>query len=464
MTKMRFWFTALFLACSGLFITAGIVCAQGDAEQTTTDSQLDQLTNKLWEDSSFLFKTVLYGTLLEPSDSTQNPNNDFLEIPKYSATLELRPDMTINLDPLTLVAKPRFSLQAQQWADGSRDGETETKKDLYLNEGLANLRLVDELFVSYGRENLQWGPSFLLSPSNPFFRDNGRANPKKEVPGMEFARLVWVPASSWTVSLIANTGEGRQQFIAQEFQKAYAVKLDYTGYQRYASLIGSHREDEVNAVGAFAGWTASDALLVYGEGSVTEGSAALYPLEMTATPSGFPLPRPVVLLRPTKEHEESLEPLALLGAAYTLEAGPTLTAEYVYNSAGYDDQEAELYLNAREMAAYGFSSFTGPFTDPIHSLSERGLSKTLDTGLRLLRKNYIMLQYQDQQILGDINVILRYTYNLDDDSSIASPIIEYEFQDHTQFFLVGSKSFGSDNTEFRSLVDYSLMFGLEYIF
>jgi hypothetical protein len=46
------------------------------------------------------------------------------------------------------------------------------------------------LYLSYGRENLQWGPSYLFSPSNPFFHDNGRSNPKKEIPGMDFARLV----------------------------------------------------------------------------------------------------------------------------------------------------------------------------------------------------------------------------------------------------------------------------------
>jgi hypothetical protein len=33
----------------------------------------------------------------------------------------------------------------------------------------ARLRLTECLFVSYGRENLQWGPSALFSPSNPFF-------------------------------------------------------------------------------------------------------------------------------------------------------------------------------------------------------------------------------------------------------------------------------------------------------
>ena len=66
----------------------------------------------------------------------------------------------------------------------------------------------ENLFVSYGRENLQWGPSFLFSPSNPFFQDNGRRNTYLEVPGMDFGRLVFIPASAWAISFIANTGEG----------------------------------------------------------------------------------------------------------------------------------------------------------------------------------------------------------------------------------------------------------------
>ena len=49
---------------------------------------------------------------------------------------------------------------------------------------------------------------YLFSPSNPFFQDNGRRNTFLEVPGMDFGRLVWIPAAAWSFSFIANTDPG----------------------------------------------------------------------------------------------------------------------------------------------------------------------------------------------------------------------------------------------------------------
>ena len=124
---------------------------------------------------------------------------------------------------------------------------------------------------------MQWGPSFLYSPSNPFFFDNGRSNPYMEVAGMDFARLVVVPHMLWTASFIANTDQGRNTLISTDpFKETYAVKIDYTGNQNYASLIVSQKDDK-NTVGYFGGWTVTDALLLYSEGSMRQGSDALYP-------------------------------------------------------------------------------------------------------------------------------------------------------------------------------------------
>jgi len=270
-----------------------------------------------------------------PNDSTENPNNDFLEIPRYSLELEPRPDFFLDFRKIKLLVKPRLNLKWERWEDGSRSGDTDADSDLFINEWLVSLRLIKDLFASYGRENLQWGPSYLISPSNPFFRDNGLSNPKREVPGMDFARLVWVPGSAWGFSLIANVDKGRQEFISDDFEPTYALKADYITYRKYLSLIASYRENDRGHLGAYAGWTVSNALLLYGEGTVSQGTNALYPVADPAAPFG-------IRMSPTREDETSLEGVLLLGGSYTLEAGPTLTAEYVFNSEGYTDSEAEL--------------------------------------------------------------------------------------------------------------------------
>jgi len=438
--------------------------------------EFEGFVSELKDGFGYVVKVLPFGTTQLPTrDSTQNPNNDFLKIPRYTGNLHLRPDFYLRYRGLRFMAKPRLEAQWRQWDEGDFAGETDTEVDTFVNEWLVSANLPGGFFVSYGRENLQWGPSYLLSPSNPFFRDNGRANPYREVPGSDFARVVWVPSSGWSFSFIANVDEGRQEFISEdfslppvvadfiedrlditprEFEPTYALKVDYTTYRKYLSVIASYREHDRGHLGAFGGWTVSDGLLLYGEGSVSQGTDALYPVEVLTTPMGSAL-----AFSPIEDDEESLEALMLVGASYTFELGPTITAEYVVNTAGYNDKEADRYLELRRRASQAFL-----LPDPIQSISEFRLAQALDPGLRLLRKNYLLLQYAHTQIWNVLSFILRYTVNLDDHGSQIRPMVQVDVGDHTQFFMVGAMNLGPKDTEFRSLVDYGWMIGFEFTF
>ena len=425
---------------------------------STTDnsrSHLNQVIAIVSEGFGYTFKTLAYGVTHKPSDFDLNPNNDFLQIPHYTAGVELRPDFTFSFKNLNLVVKPRLLADWSKWEDGAMEGESDTDDDIHINEWLARLRLFNGMYLSYGRENLQWGPSYFISPSNPFFRDNGQANPKQEVAGQDFARLIWVFNPSWTCSLIANTDEGRQNYI-HGFDPAYALKIDFTGYRKYFSLIGSVREHEKIRFGAFAGWTVTDASLIYAEaGDIGHGTEALYPytVEDPSVPYGF------IGMRPDKEDANQLEGTFLIGTSYTLYSGPTLTAEYIFNSPGYNDEQADLYY---QMLGQASESFFMP--EPVASVAKYTLSYALDPKLRLLRRNYLMIQYLHTNIRDDLNLTLRYVYNIDDNSSRAHAIVEYDVGDRSQLFFIGGHNFGSDNAEFTMIEDYSCMAGVEFTF
>jgi hypothetical protein len=53
---------------------------------------------------------------------------------------------------------------------------------------------------------------------------------------------------------------------------------------------------------------------------------------------------------------------------------------------------------------------------------------------------------------------------LDDYSSQLIPLAEMDLSDHTQLFVIGGVSLGPQDREFTSLLDYTVMFGLEYTF
>ena len=453
--KNNFFFVILFiLLCLLWKHSFATVTKESTGESVQPEGEKSQ-SSKLWEELSdgfeYSVRILASGTCQDPANSSQNPDNDFFQIPRYLADLELRPDFYLNFRLLELSAKPRVSLEWRGWEEGDREGETDWDDEFFVNEWLARIRMTENLFISYGRGNLQWGPSYLFSPSNPFFRDNGRSNPKREVPGMDFARLVWLPAMSWTLSVIANLDKGRQEFQFIEFEKTYALKLDYAGQEAYAGLILSRKENDRDRLGAFGGWTATDALLLYGEGTISKGTDALYP-EKANNPFG-------ASMEAIDDEGSSLKGIVLIGGSYTLEMGPTLTMEYVYNSPGYSNGEAKDYYSLRKNASDAFD-LTGPISD----LSRLTLSQTAAPGLRFLRRNYVMFQYNHNDIRDVLNLTFRWTQNIDDGSGQFISIVEYFVGEHTQLFSIGTINSGAGDTEFGSILNYQWMIGLEYTF
>jgi hypothetical protein len=357
---------------------------------------------ELRDDFDWRFKAVGFGVIQQPEDSSLNPGN-LLQVPHYETELDLRPDFSLKFRQVELSVKPRLELKWMGWEDGTVDGKTDTDGDLFINEWLARFMVTEKLFVSYGRENLQWGPSFLISPSNPFTQDNGKNNPERELSGLDYARAIWIPDPSWTVSFIANTNEGRKKFL-DGFKRAHALKLDYTGNKKYFSLIPCFNESGNFALGSLGGWSASDAWLIYAEGSIKDSQGTSI----------------------------------LVGQSYTLEIGPTLTFEYYHNARGCTESSIQDC----------FPRFGG------HSNRDD----------LLFRDNYIMLQFMNTRIKNLLNVILRWIWDMDDGSSRSVAIVEYELGNHVKLFTTGDCFFGNKESEFGSLMNYSLMIGAEYNF
>jgi hypothetical protein len=407
------------------------------------------ITQKFKEGFSADLRILTYGIVQEPAKSSQNPDNNFLQIPHYTANLEIRPDFRLDLNFLELMAKPRAKLEFRIWEEGLLSGDTQWKADSYVNEWLVRVKARENLFVSYGRENLQWGPSFLFSPSNPFFRDNGRSNPYVEVQGMEFGRLVFIPHSLWTMSFIVNTDEGRNILLGPDpFEKTYAFKVDYTGREYYASLIFSQK-DYKKTLGFFGGWTISDAVLLYGEGSLAQESNALY-AQKDMSPLGASMQK-------IHQDDPDIKPIILIGSSYTLETSGTFSLEYAHNAPGYNSDEAEIYYALRRSGATAFN--LGGMAGALGLMT---LGQTINPGLRFLRKNYAMLQYSQSNIKNKIDLTLRWTQNLDDGSGQFLTLVSYSLGNHLELFSSGIVNAGAENTEFSSILNYQLMFGLKY--
>lgn len=362
--------------------------------------------------AGFYSRINVFGFVLrqEPADTLVNFVN-VLSVPRSQAELDVRPDFNLKFRQFEFDLKPRAQWSRTQtiYIDWLQFDAHEDRA--YINEASIRYRLGDRLILSYGRENLQWGPSALLSPSNPFNASNGRNNPNLELPGLDYARAVYVISPAWTVSLIHNTGRGRLDPL-NHYRKASAAKIDYTADGHFMSLVLSHAQGDGKRAGAFAGWDVSDAFSVHAEGSVGQ------------RPDGWP----------TGKHDRQL----LLGATYTFEKGANLSAEVFYRDDGCAGLPIQVCLIAR-----------GALVDPVRPL---------------IRRRYAMLQYADTKIGGKLNLALRMVRNLDDQSSQTLLNLEYEVDDHWQLYAIPTFYRGRQDSEFGSLLHRSLFIGASYTF
>jgi len=428
---------------AGILVLALLTAAPTPAGAGATETEPPPLAGLLADRGRATLRLLGDHRYQRPSLGGLNPDNRVFDLPRQVTEAEARLDLGLNLDRLSLSARPRARWTREQWQDGPEAGRSETAVDVFLLEGLARLRVLDELFISFGRENLQWGPGQFLNPSNPFFAENGRENPVREIPGRDFFRAVFLPSSVWTVSWITDTGPGERDPGGQDWHPSHALKVEAVGREASGGALVHGGPGAETSLRAFGQWTASDALLLYGEASASRGTAVLYPVADPG-PLGGHL---------EAAHRDSAEvfAVALAGAAYTLALGPTLSLEGVWNGEGYGDGQAELFFDlahrAGGLAAQGFSvpRVAGPSS----------------LGLRLLRRRYLFAQYLQTEIADRLMVTLRWAQNLDDGSALATGFGEWSLSDRWRLFAVGGAGTGGNRDEFGSAVRYSLSLGLE---
>ena len=90
-----------------LIVLAGMVSwpemAMADEDNNTNLAWI----KKIWaQHFSFDLRMLTYDTIQAPANSSQNPENNFLRIPRYSADLEIRPYLRFTLDRLELSVNP----------------------------------------------------------------------------------------------------------------------------------------------------------------------------------------------------------------------------------------------------------------------------------------------------------------------------------------------------------------------
>jgi hypothetical protein len=269
----------------------------------------------------------VYGnSMVLRDDSVLNPYNQIARLPQRSDVAELRFGFKAESETVRLTARGIGSTREMRNAFGQR-----SHSEGYLSLWQLRVRAAESWNVAAGRDVLNWGAGQFRSPSSPFYFDNGRTDPMRELVGMDVAKVSWTPdmQNGTTLARIVRSGYGAAQPDA--WRNSWLLKSDRrSGDVAYGAVAA-----KAPHLGAFYGahgqYTMSDELMLYGEFGSSVLPVVLGSPEDAAQPYQIQSPSP-------------RGNAALVGSSYTFESGQSLMLEYLHDGHGYTRAQEEAYF------------------------------------------------------------------------------------------------------------------------
>ncbi len=353
-------------------------------------------------------------------DSVLNPDNQIAHIAQRSVVAEARFNFKAENETVRFTARPIVSV---------RDTNLQRSDESYVSQWQLRVRAAEGWNVAVGREVMNWGAAQFRSPSSPFYFDNGRGDPMRELVGMDNIKLTWTPdmQSSATLARIVRSGYGASQ--PDQWRDSWLVKLDQRGSEWAYGVVAVKAPELPAFYGANGQYTWSDTLLLYGELGSSAQTLAL------VSPDNVMLPFSLQTTSPRRT-------TSLAGAAYTFENGQSFNAEYLHDSHGYSAAEEEAYF-ARAASAL-----------PLAGMA-------LGYAPRLLGRDYLHLVWQSNMMESDYYWRAMFTHNVADGSNELGAYCEKTLNPHLSLFTTLVFNSGSARQEMSALFTRSVTAGLK---
>ena len=367
---------------------------------------------------------VLYGyansTALR-GDSILNPGNQVAGLPQRSDIAELRLSLKAENETVRLTARGIASTREMRNVSGAQQ-----RNEGYLSQWQGRVRAAENWNVAAGREVMNWGAAQFRSPSSPFYFDNGRSDPMRELAGMDTLKLSWTPDMQRSANLarIVSSGYGATQ--PDVWRNSWLAKFDQRGGEWAYGIVAVKAPDLPVFYGAHGQMTMSDALMLYGEAS---SSARAFALQSPADAA-----QPYTVQAPS-----SRRTTALAGVAYTFDDGKSLNAEYLREGHGYTAAEENAYFQ--------------------RATTQIGLPLGLMP--RLLGRDYLHLVWQSN-MLGEVGYWrLMYTRSFTDGGNELAGYGETVLSAHVSGYALAVLPVGDARQEFSALLQRSVTAGVK---
>ena len=355
-------------------------------------------------------------------DSVLNSGNRLARLPQRSDVAELRFNFKAENETVRFTARPVASVRELRSVFG-----TQQLGEAYLSQWQVRIGIAEAWNIAAGREVLNWGAAQFRSPSSPFYFDNGRSDPLRELSGVDALKLSWTPDMRRTLTLARIIGSGH---IAQDrWRNSWLAKFDQRGDGLAYGVVAAKTPHLADFYGAHGQATLSDALLLYGEAGSSARAAALQSPADVAQPFVVPVQSP----RRTT---------ILIGSAYTFEDGKSLSAEYLHEGHGYTSAQQNAYF-ARAAASPLWAGQALGYAPP------------------LLGRDYLHLVWQSNLMESGGYWRVMATHSFADNGNELSGYGEIALNGHVTAFALAVLPAGNARQEFSSLLRNSLTAGLK---
>lgn len=453
-TRLGLW---LALACC-LTIPAQ---AEVQADTSSSDMATEEDTEETASDEpetrfSASLQTWLYSTYIQLTDgSLLNPGNRLAKVPGLQSLSDTRGNIVAEYDTFQLLLQPRVVAQRDsagyQTDPSVRPQISRFQKEVNLTQANARLRLGNHTFVM-GRELLTWGPGNFRSPSNPFYYDSGRTSPLAATPGIDLVRYTYnMGAARLSAAQVFSTD---QLSPSLDVGNSQLLKLDYQGDNYLLSFNMVKRKGYADFLGGFFQYSPNDAWLLFGEfGTFKPATPGELPrIGQILNRVGDGLSQFGLFQQPPSSAQS-----VIAGAAYTLESGHVLTAEWLHNQGGLNRSQQQRFFNQIE-----FTRRLAPFSQP---LSDALVGLTLLQTPPLLGRDYAWLSLQSNAQETKHYWRLEWSQSMTDSSGRLLLYAEKTFKSKYCGFIALSTTTGGPKSDFGAFVKSTVTIGVKvYIF
>lgn len=343
-----------------------------------------------------------------------------------------------------LVFRPRLLLDYKTYPESHPGPDRVTQGKLSLPEGYLEWDADEKTTLAGGLQNYQWGPSELMSPSNPFFhfRPEQRSYNYKE-DGRFLLRLNWSPGANWNlIGLVEPINNGNSFWIYEKkFQPKALIKLERHGENalNYFGFGAGTMDDRIPFIGEYFNYEIRQGLSIYLDGRQSQGRAQYTPRLAPDTLYDM------VYVRDS----QAWETLMVSGLRWE-EGDFDVRMEFIYNSYG---------LTLDEMQAAVSSVL------PAHPRGDQNLKRLNASGMELPGQKYGYVSLRIPNVFIDNNNLsFRYLRSLTDQSATLQTAYDGPLGKAWTLFAELNISLGKTTEELSALEKGSGTLGVKWNF